>query len=112
MLSGNLLGGDDERRSAVVDARSVAGGDGAALPEGCLEPGERLDRRGARMLVAVDDDRATLPLGDGDGDDLARKAAVRLGGRGLCLAAQGEGVLVLARDLVVFGDVLASYNFV
>jgi hypothetical protein len=66
-----------------------------------------LQRRLARMLVAVDDRRAGL-AGDLDRRDLAVEEAGLDGGGGALLAAQGEGVLVGAADAVVGGDVLGG----
>ena len=55
------------------------------------------DRRRARMLVLVNDDRVALALRNGDGGDFLRQPAVFLRGSGLGLAADGKGVLVFAR---------------
>ena len=95
-----LLGGDHERRSAVVDARGVAGSDGAAGPERRLEAGELLERRvGPRVLVAHD---------VADGHELLVEAA-RVGGGGPApVRLEGECVLFLARDAVTLGHVLAG----
>ena len=65
-------------------------------------------RRRARMLVLVDDDRIALALRDLDRDDLGGEPAVRLRRGGLLLAAQREGVLVLAADLELLRDILAG----
>ena len=64
------------------------------------------------MLVAVDDDRIALALRDLDRDDLRREPAVGLRRRGLLLAAQREGVLVVAADLEVLRDILAVLGMV
>ena len=47
-----VLGGDDQRGGAVIDAGGVAGGDGAVGADDRLQLGQRLDAGLARMLVA------------------------------------------------------------
>ena len=50
------LGGEDQRRRAVIDARGIAGRDRAAVAERRAQLGQRLQRGiGARMFVGVDD---------------------------------------------------------
>ena len=44
--------GDDQRGGAVVDARGIAGGDGAVLADDRLQLGQRFEAGLARMLVA------------------------------------------------------------
>ena len=90
---GRRLGAEQEHRGAVVQRRGVAGGDRAALDEGGLQLAELLQGGvGADPLVA-------LELDAGDGDDLGEAALVP-GGVGEGVAAEGEFVLGLARDLV------------
>src|SRR5204863_3010466 len=98
---GRLLGGDDDRRRAVVDAGRVARRHGAVGADDRPQFGQSLDAGLARMLVAVDDHRIALALGDLDGDDLRVEAAAGLRRRRLGLAPYGEGVLVGAADLEV-----------
>ena len=63
-----------------------------------LEARQRLDRGvGARVLVAVDDERLALPLRDRDRDDLVVEPAGLDGGDGPLLALERERVLALAR---------------
>ncbi|MNP73041.1 hypothetical protein D3C76_1697010 [compost metagenome] len=49
-------------------------------------------------------------LGDLDGHDFPRQAATRLSGSGLVLAAQGEGVLVGARNAELCRHVLGRFG--
>ena len=72
--------------------------DAAVGPERRPEPRERLERRvGARVLVAVDDERVALPLRDRDRHDLVGEPAGLDGGDGALLALERERVLALAR---------------
>ncbi len=59
------------------------------------------------MLVAVRHDVA-LAVGNGDGNDLAAEIAGVLRRLGAHLAAQGESVLIGARDGEIRGDILAG----
>ena len=74
-----IPGGDEDRRRAVVDARGVASGDAATVPERRLQCGELLERSGAWMLVLLDGHRLAPTLGDLDRDDLLRQSAGLLG---------------------------------
>src|SRR5262245_20461343 len=67
------LRGHQQRAGAVVHARRIARGHGATGPEGGLEPGERLQRGVAWMLV-LGDLSGLLPARHRDGDDLLREA--------------------------------------
>ena len=104
-----LLGGDDQGRRAVIDAGGIAGRHRAVLAERRRQLRQLLQRGvGAGMLVLVDDDRIALALRDRDRHDLLGEPSVGLRRRRLLLRAQGEGVLVLARDVEVRGHVLAG----
>ncbi len=61
----------------------------------------------ADVLVLVDDDVALAGL-DGDGDDLVLELAGLLRRFGLVLGGDGEGVLLVAGDLPLLGDVLGG----
>ena len=101
--------GDDERRGAVVDAGGVAGRHGFVRPVDRLQLGELFGRRlGARVLVAVDDQRLALALGHAHGGDFIAEHAGRLRRRPALLAAQRESVLVGARDAVIGGDIVGG----
>ena len=77
--------------------------------EGRLEARQRLERGvGARVLVAVDDERLALPLRHGDRHDLVGEPAGLDGGDGPLLALERERVLALARDAPALGDVLGG----
>src|SRR6185437_12826079 len=99
-LSRFLLRRDDDRCGAVVDPRRVPGGDGASLAERRLQRGELLER-GVRTGMFVASDVA-------DGDDLVVEAARFSRLRPPPVRLQREGVLLLARDAVALGDVLAG----
>jgi hypothetical protein len=60
----------------------------------------------AHALVAADDHGIAFFLGDGDGDQLAGEVASLPGGGGALVREGGEGVLIVAGDLVFFGHVL------
>ena len=92
---------------AVVDAGAVARRDRAALGEGRAQAASASRRGvGARMLVAVDDERLALPLRDRDRHDLVGEPAGLDGGDGALLALERERILVLAGDAPPLGDVL------
>ena len=63
-------------------------------------------RVGARVLVAIDDERFALPLRDRDRHDLVGEPAGLDGGDGALLALERERVLALAADAPALGDVL------
>ncbi len=74
-----------------------------------LQARQRLDRGiGARVLVAIDDERLALPLRDRDRDELVGEPAGLDGGDGALLALERELVLALARDAPALGDVLGG----
>ena len=96
------------RRRRVVDAGGVAGGHGAVRVEHRLEPGQLLHRAvAAHRLVDLERHRAALDL-DLDRHDLPLEVALVDGVGGPAVALGGELVLVLARDLVLLGDVLGG----
>ena len=96
------------RGGAVVQARGVAGGDGAVLGESGPQLLHRLDGSAeADVLVGVDDDVALAGL-DGEGGDLVLEPTGLLGGLGLVLGSQRELVLLLAGELPLGGDVLGG----
>ena len=99
---------EQDRRRPVVDPGAVARRDRAALGlERRPEPRERLERRvGARVLVAIDDERFALLLRDRDRHDLVGEPAGLDGGDGALLALERERVLALAADAPALGDVL------
>ena len=106
--AGALLGADQQAGGAVVEGRGVAGGDGAPLAEDRAQLRQLLQRGvGAGPLVGLDEDGFAALRGL-DRDDLLGQPAGLGGGDGALVAAQGEGVLVLAADPVALGDVLAG----
>src|SRR5579884_2926758 len=101
-----LLRRDDDRGGgAVVERAAVAGGDGASLDERRLQLGERLHRGVAARALIDGEERA---VGQRHGHDLALGDARVAGGERLLVAAQGEGVLLLAGDAVLPGQVLGG----
>src|SRR5207237_6298892 len=107
----------NEGGGAVAGLGGVAGGHGAAG----VEDGAQLRQRrgggvGARALVGGEGRFARhLPAGvvegglaDRDGDTLGGEASFADGGEGVLVAAEGEGVRLLPRDLVTFGEVLGG----
>ena len=76
VLLGPLLGGDHDRRGAVVDARGVARRVGGVVAADRLQLGEGLEVGvGADRLVGLDDGVALAAL-DGDADDLLGEPAL------------------------------------
>jgi hypothetical protein len=108
-----LLAHDDHGGGAVVHGRRVAGGDdgighvrGRVLPEGGLEPAQRLHGRvRARALVRIHH-RGPLAAGDLHGDDLFLELAGGGGGHGLLVRLHAELVGHLAGDAGLLGRVL------
>ena len=104
-----LLGCDDERAGAIVDAGCVARGHRAISAKRCRQLLQLLETRiGARMLILAHDTRLTLFLRDLDRHELRLEKAARPCRGGALLAAQCEAVLVLAAHLEFRGDVLAG----
>ena len=106
---GGIGGGEHDGGCAVIDAAGIARRDGAVLLEHGLEHAELLERGALGVLVGVEGDHVALHL-DLDRDDLALEAAFadRRGGAGLAL--EREGVLLVAGDLVLGGDVLRRHT--
>mmetsp|Transcript_21294 Transcript_21294/g.57331 ORF Transcript_21294/g.57331 Transcript_21294/m.57331 type:complete len:246 (+) Transcript_21294:317-1054(+) len=106
---GGLLGGDDDRGRAIVDARGVARGDGSVFFERRAQLAELLGGR-ARLgiLVGSDDERLALLLRDAHRRDLGLEPAV--GDRRLRTLLRGRRkvILLLAGEAVLVGDVLGG----
>ncbi|MPM88889.1 hypothetical protein SDC9_135993 [bioreactor metagenome] len=102
---GLFLAHKDHAAGRVVHAGGVARGNAAVRFEGGLE---LLQRRQAGIppgiLVGGDDGVALFAL-DGHGDDFLREPARVLCGNRPLLGAQGEGVLLLPGDAVLFSHV-------
>ena len=97
---GGLLGGEEARGRAVVEPGGVARGDVAVRAERRLELAEVLDgRAGTRRLVGGGQAPALLGVTRRDGDEVALDLAVGVRLRELVLAADGEGVGALLRQL-------------
>ena len=95
---GVLLARDHERGGAVVDPARVARRHRPAVAEGRPERGELLGRRvRTRVLVAIQ---------LAGRHELVGEAALVLGLRPAPLRAEGERILVVARDVPALGDVL------
>ncbi|MDT4841314.1 hypothetical protein FQZ97_751640 [compost metagenome] len=97
----------------VVDARGVAGGDGAVLlHEHRLELGQFLHAAvGAEVLVGGVG-HVTLAALEHDRDDLVLEAAFFGGALGAVVAFHGQPVLVFAADAPLGGDVLGGHAHV
>jgi len=91
-----------------VDARGVAGGDGAVLAERGAQAGHAFDGGIVADVLVVDDLDVTLAALDRDGRDLVLEAAGFLRRRRLLLRGSGVGVLLFAADLVPGRDVLGG----
>ncbi len=77
VLARELVADDDRRRSAVIDARRVAGSDRAAFAERRPQLAQCLHRGvGPGMLVARDLDGLALGLRHHHRHDLVREAAL------------------------------------
>jgi hypothetical protein len=101
-LVGDLLGGDDAGRRAVVEPGGVAGGDVAVRAERRLERREVLEgRAGAGRLVRRREAPALVDRAGRDLDEVGLDAALGVGLRDLLLARHGEGVAALLRDVGV-----------
>src|SRR5579859_293030 len=106
-----LRAGDDNRGGSIVDAGSVAGSHGAIFLEGRFQTAEDFDGGVfARAFVFVEDDRRRTFFLSGNfyGHDLRFEAALFDRGDGFAVGVDGELVLLLASDAVLFGDVLAG----
>src|SRR6056297_1924736 len=75
---------------------------------GEITPVEIKGRKGEVTIVDTDDGPLALAAPDLDRGDLAGEIAVGLCLRSALLRAQGEGVLIFARDAELFGHVLAG----
>jgi hypothetical protein len=99
----------DHRSSAVVQRRSVAGRDAAVLFEGRTQFAQRFGGGVAtRLLVDLERHRIAFALRDQDRGDLIDKASGLNRGGGFLLRSGGEGVLLLAADLVFVDQILGS----
>ena len=99
-----LVGRDDKRAGAVVDARRVAGGVRALLPDQAGELRQRLERGPtARALVDLDLGVALL-RGDRHGHDLVGHPALVDRGQRALMRAQRPAVKVRPRQLELVAD--------
>jgi len=109
MLFGRFLAGEDDGGGAIVDAGCIASGDSARIAHNRPELGQILQRCvGSRMLVFVDFGWPGFAARHFDGDDFLGEVAVRRRFAGALLRAQRKRILILARDLKLFGDILAG----
>ena len=100
-----VLGRDDHRSARVVDAGSVARGDGAVLLERRAELGQTLEGGvGAAVLVGVKNDGLLLLL-DLYRNDLVLEAAGGDGLGSLHLGLIADLILHLAGDAVLLSDI-------
>ncbi len=102
---------EDQCRRSVIDPGRIARRDAATFAKRGGQSGKRFGARlGARVFIAVNNHRIALALRDFNGCDFARQPAARQCRRRLLLRAQGEGVLILAADAEVFGDVFGGFR--
>jgi len=105
---GFRLGHQQRAGCAVVDAGSVAGGDGALLVEGGLQLLHGVDGGAVADVFVLIDHGVALAALHGEGDDLVLEPAGLLGGFRLVLRGERELVLVVTGDLELLGDVLGG----
>ncbi|MNR03480.1 hypothetical protein D3C85_1193730 [compost metagenome] len=111
MAFGDFRAGQQQRAGPVVDPGGVAGGDAAAFAERRAEFGELLKGSvAAWVFVVLDHLGRAFALGDFHRDDLFGQTPAGLGSGSALLAAQGEGVLVGAGDVELFGDILCRFR--
>ena len=79
MELGRRLRCDEHGRRPIVQPRGISRRHGAFGPDDRLEFRQRLKTGGARMLVALDDHRLNLALGNGNGNDLGGETPCCLG---------------------------------
>ena len=105
-LLATRLGGQQERRGAVVDARGIAGGDSSLGIEGRLQGAELRLVEPVRAFVSRHEGRLAASA-DPDGNDLIVEHSLldRLAGAGV--AADGEIVLRAAGELEFTGAAVA-----
>ena len=104
-----LAAGDDHRHRAVIDARRIAGGGHAAL----LNSGRNLASAAISVCGRGCSSSATLtgparPPGTSTAMISPSKNAVRLGGGVFALRGRGEGIGLLAGDLVVARQIVGG----
>ncbi len=97
-----------QRRGAVGDRAGVGGRHRAALAEGGLQLGDLGGVGRERLLVLLHLDRAATRPFTVDRHDLLGERAVLVGLLGALQALDGEGVLRLARELVVLRGILGE----
>ena len=109
-FDGGLLGGNKQRRRAVVDARCIPRRDGSIWTDDRFELRQFFKGGGSRVFVAPDNDRTPFRLWHGDFYDFLGQTAVGLRCGGLCLTPEGEGVLVAATDAEFLNKVLGCFR--
>ncbi len=105
-----MLGLDDHEGSgAVVDARGISGRDRATLAEGRLQTREVGGTRAwPRVLVTIHDEHFPGCAGHLHRHDLGVETTLLDGSGNTCLAAHGEGILLLPTDAPPVGDELGG----
>ena len=101
---GRRLVGQQQRAGAVVDAAGVSRGDGSARPDDRSQLREGFQRRRARMLVPLDDQRRALALRYMHRDDFAREEPCCLRVERPVLARECESVLRFPLDAELSGQ--------
>ena len=106
------FGHEDQDRSAIIDAGGIGGGDGAIFGKSRLELLHLIEGDTLLDIFILRHDHITLAGGDGDGGDFILELACRLRGFGLVLGGHRKGVLLIAGDLPLAGDILGSCSHV
>ncbi len=104
-----IVGGDQQRTGAVVDARGIAGGDAAAGSYHRAKFSQIINGRVATgVLVARHHDRITLGAPHRNRHDLAVEKTGLLRRQTTLLGAQCERILIVAGNVEFGGNVLRS----
>ena len=108
LLVHHILTSQDERTGTVIQCRAVGGSHGPVLPLESALQAPKLFLQQLLVVLVLGHDHVALAGLDGDGGNLLLEQT--LGPGRLCALVRGEAkvVLVLARDLVLFGSVLGA----
>jgi len=93
-------------RSTVVDAAGIGRGYRALAVEGRAQLLHVFDGGAVANILVLLDDHLLAPLRDGDRRDFVGEPTGLLRRLGFVLAGQGEGVLFVAAELPLLGDIL------
>ena len=108
MFPDRFRAGQNQGSRAIVDPRRIASGNRLVRTIHRLELGQRFGSRLRTQMFVLLDDSVTLATLDNDRHDFFSEKSGFLRRAGALLAAQREGVLVFAGDLVVHSDVIGG----